>query len=325
MNKSESIENLAKALVKVQSEIRGYKEDSNNPFFNSTYGDLTSVWQAIRKPLTDNGLSVVQTLDKCDPMPPLPERKNKKGEILPPAGDAIAVETILLHTSGEWVSSRLEVRPDIPGPQAVGSAITYARRFSLAAICGISPEDDDAEGASNRNPKPQANQPRQQNQKPAAQQNRKPPAQESKKRSVVAELYDTAKNVEKIPPADFSAALKTIGITKDEKSFSGENKDRVAELSRWITDYNGPKNKPAPEQQTAPREGEVQYLYERCERHLDVKCVEDFLATLCTLLRFEGVKSEDDLTQNMVDEAHKAIDIRLKSKHTADTANRAGL
>ncbi len=148
MNKSESIKELAAALCEVQKEIRGYAEDSNNPFFSSTYGDLTSVWKAIRKPLTDRGLSVVQTLEHCDPMPELPERKNKDGDILPPPGDAIAIDTMLLHVSGEWISGRLEVRPDKPGPQAVGSAITYGRRYSLAAIVGIAPEDDDGESAT---------------------------------------------------------------------------------------------------------------------------------------------------------------------------------
>ncbi len=149
MNKSESIKNIAAALCEVQSEIRGYKEDSNNPFYDSKYGDLTSVWAAIRKPLAANGLSIVQTIEHCEPMQALPEMKNKKGEVLPPPGDPVTIETILMHKSGEWISGKLEIRADRPGPQAIGIAITYGRRYSLAAIVGIAPEDDDAEGATN--------------------------------------------------------------------------------------------------------------------------------------------------------------------------------
>jgi hypothetical protein len=149
MNKSDSIKELAAALCKVQAELRGFKEDSTNPFFNSKYGDLTSVWAAIRKPLTDNGLSVVQTIDHCDPMQALPEMINKRGEVLPHPGDPVTIETTLLHSSGEWISGRLEIRADKPGPQAIGIAITYGRRYSLAAIVGVAPEDDDGEGATN--------------------------------------------------------------------------------------------------------------------------------------------------------------------------------
>ncbi len=89
MNKSESIKNIAAALCEMQKEIRGYKEDSENPFYKSMYGDLTSVWAAVRKPLTDNNMSVVQTLD---------EGKD----------DCVIIETTLLHNSGEWISGRLE-------------------------------------------------------------------------------------------------------------------------------------------------------------------------------------------------------------------------
>ena len=135
MAQSESIGELAKALSKLQSEIRGYKEDSENPFYKSKYGDLTSVWAACRKPLTDAGLSVVQTLTG-----------NGDGSVV--------IITTLMHNSGEWIRGSLPVKPVKADPQALGSAITYGRRYSLAAIVGIAPEDDDAESAMSRSEEP---------------------------------------------------------------------------------------------------------------------------------------------------------------------------
>ena len=134
MNKSDSISNLAKALCEAQKTELFALTDKANPFFKSRYADLSSVWSAIRKPLTDNGLSVVQTMDISD--------------------SGVIIETTLLHISGEYISGRLQMTPEKQTPQGVGSAITYARRYALAAIIGISPEDDDAEGAMNRKAQP---------------------------------------------------------------------------------------------------------------------------------------------------------------------------
>jgi len=129
---SKEIAKLVTALAKVQGELRGYREDSNNPFFRSKYGDLSSVWAAIRQPLADNGLAVVQTLIDGN------------------GDNRIRLKTTLAHTSGEWISGVLSLRPVKDDPQAVGSAITYARRYSLAAIVGVAPEDDDGEAAQGR-------------------------------------------------------------------------------------------------------------------------------------------------------------------------------
>ena len=130
MNKSDSISKLAQALCEAQKTELFALTDKANPFFKSRYADLSSVWSAIRKPLTDNGLSVVQTMDISDV--------------------GVIVETTLLHISGEYISGRLQMTPEKNTPQGVGSAITYARRYALASIVGISPEDDDAEGAMDR-------------------------------------------------------------------------------------------------------------------------------------------------------------------------------
>ena len=126
---SDSIAKLVSALVKVQSQIRGYKEDSTNPFFSSKYGDLSSVWSAIREPLTGNGLCVIQAMEGHDD------------------GRQI-LRTVLAHESGEWIDGHIAIKPSKDDPQQTGSAITYARRYALAAIVGIAPEDDDAESAT---------------------------------------------------------------------------------------------------------------------------------------------------------------------------------
>ena len=122
---SPEIDKLAAALAKAQSEIRGAKKSSTNPFFKSDYADLDTVIKSCFPQLTKNGLSVIQGNDTCD-----------KGSFY--------VTTMLLHESGQWVKSKLKM--PIGGKkdaQAVGATITYARRFSLSAMVGIAQTDDD--------------------------------------------------------------------------------------------------------------------------------------------------------------------------------------
>lgn len=135
-NRSDSIAALAAALSKAQGSMTGATKHADNPFFKSKYADLASVWDACREPLSTNGLAVVQTVDDA----------NDNGRI--------AVETVLMHASGEWISGRIAMKPVKDDPQAFGSAITYARRYGLQAIVGIAPEDDDGNAASGKlNPK----------------------------------------------------------------------------------------------------------------------------------------------------------------------------
>ena len=126
MNQSDSIANIAKALNRVQAEHLFALTDKSNPFFKSKYADLSSVWTVARTPLIENGLSVVQTFDVGNNGLPI-------------------IVTTLLHTSGEWIKGSLEMPILKPDPQAVGSSITYARRYALSAMVGICPEDDDGE------------------------------------------------------------------------------------------------------------------------------------------------------------------------------------
>jgi hypothetical protein len=130
MKRSEAITQLATALAVAQGEIEGASKDRANPAFKSKYADLASVWDACRGPLSRAGLCIVQA----------PSRSEQ----------VVEVETLLLHKSGEWISSELKVQAASLTPQAIGSAITYARRYSLMAIVGIAPEDDDGNSASRR-------------------------------------------------------------------------------------------------------------------------------------------------------------------------------
>ena len=122
---------LATAMAKAQAEIKAALKDSKNPHFKSSYADLTSVWDACRGALTKNGLSVLQVTDFD-------------------ANDVWLV-TMLLHSSGESVSSRYPLRPQQQTPQGYGSSLTYARRYCLASIVGVvADEDDDGNAASRR-------------------------------------------------------------------------------------------------------------------------------------------------------------------------------
>ena len=124
---------LATALVKAQASIEGAKKDSTNPHFKNKYADLGAVWDACREALHSNGFAVVQYGTVTE------------------AGAALV--TKLLHESGESIEGLTPLLNSKGDMQGLGSAWTYARRYGLAAIVGVCPEDDDANAASE---KPQA-------------------------------------------------------------------------------------------------------------------------------------------------------------------------
>jgi hypothetical protein len=126
--RSESTAELSAALAKAQSSMRAAAFNRINPHFKSKYADLASVLDAIRKPLADNGLSTTQVTEIRD------------GQFL--------LVTTLWHASGQWLASEYPL-PLGAKPQELGSALTYARRYSLSAlVCIASEEDDDANAAS---------------------------------------------------------------------------------------------------------------------------------------------------------------------------------
>ena len=123
--RSEQINELVMALSKAQGQFKSAEKDGDNPFFKSSYATLNSVWDACREGLAENGLAVIQIMD---------------GE------DDLKLITILTHSSGQWIQSVCPLIPKIK-PQDLGSFVTYMRRYSLAAIVGISPADDDGNAA----------------------------------------------------------------------------------------------------------------------------------------------------------------------------------
>jgi hypothetical protein len=121
MNKSESIKNIAGALVKFQASVSKVAKEANNPFFKSKYASLANILDTIQKPLSESGLAISQF------------------------PDANALTTIILHAdSGEWMESSY-VMPVAKqnDPQAMGSAMTYARRYALGSILNLNIDDDD--------------------------------------------------------------------------------------------------------------------------------------------------------------------------------------
>lgn len=134
MNRSESISKISAAIVQAQRNFEGAKKDSKNPFFRSSYADLSSVIDACLKHLNDAGISVLQPVG------------------IDPATGKDVVETLFLHESGEWISGQQRIVVAKDGdPQAFVAAITYARRASLQAMAGLKAEDDDGNTANNRN------------------------------------------------------------------------------------------------------------------------------------------------------------------------------
>ena len=131
MQKSDSIAEIAAAMAKAQACLRPAKKDSVNPHYKSRYADLASVMEACRDALAANDLSVVQA--PLDTMP----------------GYA-SLETMILHKSGEWLATTASCKLSRDDAQGYGSALTYLRRYCLAAMLGIAQDDDDGETASRR-------------------------------------------------------------------------------------------------------------------------------------------------------------------------------
>lgn len=126
---SPEIGELAAAFVKAQAAMGNAKKSCDNPFFKSKYADLTEVLEVVKGPLNDNGLAVIQ----------LPGM----------SGQGWAeVTTMLTHSSGQYIAATFRIPLAKNDSQGAGSGITYARRYALAALCGIAQEDDDGNGAS---------------------------------------------------------------------------------------------------------------------------------------------------------------------------------
>jgi len=122
---------IATALVKAQKAFGPALKTATNPHFRSRYADLAACVEAVMDGLNNNGIALVQQLTESD--------------------TGVIVETVFIHESGETLNcGKLHVPAVKHDPQGYGSALTYARRYSLMAACGIAPEDDDGNAASRK-------------------------------------------------------------------------------------------------------------------------------------------------------------------------------
>jgi hypothetical protein len=129
------MKDIAAALVKAQKEFGPALKTSTNPAFRSRYADLSACVEAVIDALNNNDIYLMQPTHECT--------------------DGVIVETIFIHSSGEQISSgKLHVPATKHDAQGYGSALTYARRYSLMAACGIAPEDDDGNSAAKPKPAP---------------------------------------------------------------------------------------------------------------------------------------------------------------------------
>jgi hypothetical protein len=136
MKSSEGISALAKALATVQKTIKNPPKNGVNPHFNSKYVHLSDGLDAIRAALSAEGIAIIQGTELMEGF--------------------IFLNTRLIHSGGEWIESTYPVGSPNDRPQALGSAMTYARRYSIFGMVGVAGDDDDdgnaAEEAASQSP-----------------------------------------------------------------------------------------------------------------------------------------------------------------------------
>ncbi len=125
--RSFDLKELFTALAKAQAEMQTAGLSAENPYFKTRYADLAAIVKASRPALTKNGLSIIQQIITTDE-------------------NHTYLHTMLCHCSGQWVESRVRIAPTKTDVQSLGSYITYLRRYSIAALCGIVTSDEDDDG-----------------------------------------------------------------------------------------------------------------------------------------------------------------------------------
>lgn len=232
MERSETIGKLAGALVLAQGNLGEVRKTSLNPAFKSRYADLAMVVEAVLPALQAQGIAVVQ---------------------LPTAAEnTVSVETMFVHAeSGEWLSSTLTLRPTKLDPQAAGSAITYARRYSLLAMVCAAAEDDDAGKASEPakalqraatvTPKPVAA-------KPAGQTDMRP--WEMMQPPQRAQLFALVKKIG-ISDDDRYALCVQLGLPPTSKEFT---KEHASKLIDYLENLDKPEPSPPDDIEDAANE-----------------------------------------------------------------------
>ena len=177
------MKNISTALVKAQKAFSPALKTSTNPHFRSKYADLSACVEAVIDALNANGIALIQRNHECS--------------------DGVIVETVFLHESGEMLDAgKLHVPASKQDPQGYGSALTYARRYSLMAACGIAPEDDDGNAASK--------QPAKRTEQPVAS-------------------FDVAKACKAIAAADSRATAERYAEAGFERASSDEQKKVIAD------------------------------------------------------------------------------------------------
>lgn len=121
---SDQINEVATSLAKAQAKFAAIIKNRENPHFKSKYADLDAVISATRPALAAEGIALVQGVSHLE-------------------NGAVCVETRIIHASGQWISIGVTMIPRDQAPQGIGSALTYGRRYSLAALLGVASEDDD--------------------------------------------------------------------------------------------------------------------------------------------------------------------------------------
>lgn len=184
---------IAAAFVKAQRDFAPALKTSKNDHFRSRYAALDACIEAVIDSLNGNGIALIQPTHECD--------------------SGVTVETLFVHESGETMSGgRLHVPASKQDPQGYGSALTYARRYSLMSACGIAPEDDDGNAASNRNErsKPEPKEPKE----PKESQ-----AQAIERRVKDGEARDVALWLSKRPESEIQFLWKQLSAsTQDDLS-----------------------------------------------------------------------------------------------------------
>ena len=225
---SEQINELAAALAKVQGQLPEVKKTKTvkvstktGGSYSYTYAPLDAVWNCCRRLLTDNGLAVSQTMQEADGHPHL--------------------ETILLHTSGQWLSSSLPLIATAD-PQQLGSCIIYMRRYALASLVGIvADEDDDGQAGRPQQGKQQEQKPsrQQSHQRPANGTQKKPPSGSDDRKVLIAQIVQMEKAHFQAWKHKENARLKHLGY--------GELSEALNEDLKCYRDYL--EGKPAAEVQ----------------------------------------------------------------------------
>jgi len=208
LDHSPQINELAKALATAQGMLKPAAFDSVNPHFKSRYASLSSIAESCRAALASNGIAVFQGTAFAD--------------------GRVVVTTMVVHSSGQWMRDELSIKPVSDTPQAIGSALTYARRYSLCGMVGVvSEEDDDGNGKGQDAPQP----------KPKAQPAAKtpaPPAQPAPQNHVSAEPKPNGKAPELTEGAKIAKEVDSIvAWTKRLRGAKNRN-DVCRELSTLL-------------------------------------------------------------------------------------------